>query len=131
MSVPPGLRRLLKHLETRCSADCCRSSAFEIETTRIVSWLLSEPSERRDRVRDALTAAISGCRLPRTSHPSRRTRTGIDLAKVWARSLPERSSSGAWCVPDQRTKHSRKGSWDLATRGPMTTPSASTPQAGS
>ena len=44
--VSPTLRRLLKHCETECTADCCRALAFDITPRRISSWLESERIDR-------------------------------------------------------------------------------------
>ena len=41
-----SLERMLRHLETQCTADYCRSSDFAIERLRVASWLASDGSDR-------------------------------------------------------------------------------------
>lgn len=62
MNFSPALRRLLKHLETRCTAGCCRSRAFELEAPRILSWLRSEPETRRAELLSELASLLGSFR---------------------------------------------------------------------
>lgn len=51
INFSPELRRLLKHCEVRCTADCCKSNAFDIDPNTIRKWQEMEPPDRvEDRI---------------------------------------------------------------------------------
>lgn len=68
VSVSPALRRSLLHLQTRCTADCCKSRAFDLDAPRIESWFRSEPPGRLAETQDAIAVASSEIPLHKELH---------------------------------------------------------------
>jgi len=58
VTLSPALRRLLRHIECRCFAECCQAAAFELDRIRIESWFHSEPDGRRHEIKAAIVAAL-------------------------------------------------------------------------
>lgn len=46
INASPGLRRLLKHCEIYCTADCCKENAFDMTPNTIRVWQDWEPFDR-------------------------------------------------------------------------------------
>jgi hypothetical protein len=58
ISVSPELRRLLVHCEQKCTADCCKSDAFNIDAVTIRRWLDEERIDRSSNMRSELADLV-------------------------------------------------------------------------
>lgn len=50
----PAMRRFLLSLERNCTADCCKSSAFEVNTDNIEYWIKNESVSNEELVYEEL-----------------------------------------------------------------------------
>jgi len=55
IEVSPQSRRLLKHCEAYCAAECCKAAAFDLHEEKIVAWFNIEMIDRSDAIMHELS----------------------------------------------------------------------------
>lgn len=54
ISFSPTLRRLMLELQTQCTADCCKGSAFRVSDALVCRWLNGERIDRYDELAEEI-----------------------------------------------------------------------------